>query len=261
MKQINDIINLENYPINDIEGFGKECNSKLNEDGSIVLPNFITVDALKEVLQEAQEKQHLAFFSDKTHTVYLSPVDLNYPDNHTRNKQIISTKGCITDDQVSENSALRILYNSENFKEFLCSVLGEAKLYPYEDSLSSINVHYHKKGQELGWHFDNSAFAITLMIQSAEVGGQVEYVKELRNSDRGDMNFDGVGKVLDGITKPKQLEQSAGSLVLFRGRDTLHRVTPNSGDRDRILVVLAYNIKPDVSLSKEAQLTFYGKTS
>lgn len=97
------------------------------------------------------------------------------------------------------------------------------------------------------------------MIQSAESGGQVEYVKQLRNSENGDMNFDGVEKVLDGITEPIQLAQSDGSLVLFRGRDTLHRVTPNSGKRDRIIAVLAYNTKPGISLSEEARLTFYGR--
>lgn len=97
------------------------------------------------------------------------------------------------------------------------------------------------------------------MIQSAESGGQVVYVKQLRNSEIGDMNFDGVGKVLDGITKPVQLAQTEGTLVLFRGRDTIHRVTPNTGNRDRILVVLAYNTEPGISLSEEARLTFYGR--
>ena len=224
-----------------------------------MIPNFINISALKEIKEEANEKQYLAYFSDKTHTPYLSPVDPEYPENHPRNRQILSTKGCITDNQVSENSALRVIYNSPKFKQFLCTVLGEEQLHPFEDALSSINVHYHKKGQNLGWHFDNSKFAITLMIQSAESGGEVEYVKQLRDSDNGDMNFEGVEKVLDGITKPKKLAQTEGALVLFRGRDTLHRVTQNAGERDRILVVLAYNTVPGISLSDEAKLTFYGK--
>ncbi len=259
MKDISDIINLQRYPISDLEGFATECHEKLKEHGSVVLPDFIGPHALKGIKEEAEEKKHLAFFSDKTHTPYLSPLDPDYPIDHPRNRQVVSTKGCITDDQVGENSALRILYDSKKFRQFLCTVLGESALFPYEDPLSSINVHYHKTGQELGWHFDNSSFAITLMIQSAESGGQVEYVKQLRNSEIGDMNFDGVGKVLDGITKPVQLAQTEGALVLFRGRDTIHRVTPNTGNRDRILVVLAYNTEPGISLSEEARLTFYGR--
>ena len=97
------------------------------------------------------------------------------------------------------------------------------------------------------------------MIQSAESGGQLEYVKQLRNSEKEDMNFEGVRKVLDGITTPIQLKQPEGSLILFKGRNTMHRVTPNKGKRDRILVVLAYNTKPGISLSEEARLTFYGR--
>jgi len=195
MKNISSIIDLEQYPIDDLKGFATECNTKLNEEGSVVLSNFINKKTIEEVKKEAGEKKHLAFFSDKTHTPYLSPVDPNYPDNHPRNRQIVSTKGCITDNQVSEDSSLRALYNSDKFKDFLCTVLGEEELHPFEDTLSSINVHYHLKGQNLGWHFDNSRFAITLMIQSAEAGGEVEYVKELRDSDSGDMNFEGVGKL------------------------------------------------------------------
>ena len=38
--------------------------------------------------------------------------------------------------------------------------------YPYEDPLSSINIHYASEGQELGWHFDNSSFAITLLLEN-----------------------------------------------------------------------------------------------
>jgi len=41
-------------------------------------------------------------------------------------------------------------------------VLNEESLYKYDDNLSSINIHFAKTGQELGWHFDNSSFAITL---------------------------------------------------------------------------------------------------
>ena len=261
MKHIDNILDLDRYPINDLEGFATDCNAKLNEHGSVVLPNFMSELALKEVREEAEEKKHLAYFSEKTHTMYLSPTDTDYPDNHSRNRQIISTKGCITDDQVGKQSPLRVLYDSKEFRQFLCTVLGESALFAYEDPLSSINVHYHETGQELGWHFDNSSFAITLMIQSAESGGEVEYVKQLRNSEKGDMNFDGVGKVLDGIKKPVQLAQSPGSLVLFRGRDTIHRVTPNKGKQDRILVVFAYNTKPGISLSEEARKTFFGRVN
>ena len=49
--------------------------------------------------------------------------------------------------------------------------------------------------------------------------------------------------------------------VLFKGLNSLHRVTPTIGNRTRILVVLAYNNKAGVSLSETARMTFFGRLS
>ena len=84
---------------------------------------------------------------------------------------MISSLGCITDDIVPPDSCLRTVYDAPVFRGFLCAVLGEAALYEYVDPLSSVNLNYTEPGQELGWHFDNSSFAITLMIQESERGG------------------------------------------------------------------------------------------
>jgi hypothetical protein len=50
-----------------------------------------------------------------------------------------------------------------------------------------------------------------------------------------------------------------GSLVLFRGKNAIHRVTPTKGSQMRVLSVLAYNSEPDVQLSESARMTFFGK--
>ena len=133
------------------------------------------------------------------------------------------------------------------------------EIHPYADDLSSINVHFAAEGKELGWHFDNSSFAVTLMIQQPEQGGVFEYVGGLRDADADDMGFADVNRVLDGDIEPQTLVMDAGALVLFRGRNALHRVTPVVGERTRILVVLAYNAEPGVSLSESARMTFYGR--
>ena len=73
------------------------------------------------------------------------------------------------------------------------------------------------------------------------------------------MNFEGVEKILNGDIESKTLAMGAGSLVLFRGRDAIHRVTPVLGTRTRMLVVLAYNSEPGISLSESARMTFYGR--
>ena len=50
-----------------------------------------------------------------------------------------------------------------------------------------------------------------------------------------------------------------GALVLFRGRNSLHRVAPVTSERSRILVTLNFNTEPDVLLSELARMTFFGR--
>ena len=57
-------------------------------------------------------------------------------------------------------------------------------IYPYKDTLSSINYNYYEKNQQLGWHFDNASFAITLMISSPDQGGVFQYYTKGRNYEK-----------------------------------------------------------------------------
>ena len=260
--KLEQIISLEKYPITNPD-FKQQSRQTLNAKGVLVLPGFLKPSALDAIHAEGVAGLDKAYFKTQRHNVYLTPNDPHYPETHVYNRQNTSSKGCITDDQIEADSALRTIYDSKKLKDYLCYVLGETALYPYADPLSSINLHYAKTGQELGWHFDNSSFAITLMIQPAEKGGQFEYVTGVRHADRdaakGEMNFANVEAVMDGKVTPKQLSMDAGALVLFRGRNALHRVAPNEGDINRMLVVMAYNSEPGISLSESARMTFYGR--
>ncbi|MEH6546753.1 MAG: hypothetical protein V7701_10010 [Sneathiella sp.] len=258
MKLSDTLIDQKRYPLGDSD-FRSRCKATLAEDGALVMPQFLLADTVKTIAAEGEAHRDQAYFCDDHHNVYLTPPDPDYAMDHPRNRLILSSKGCIPDDVVPADSPLRVLYEAEKFKGFLCDVLGEEALYEYADPLSSINLHYADAGLELGWHFDNSAFAITLMIQAPEAGGAFEYVKDLRDADSGEMNFEGVRKVLDGERTVETLSMPAGTLVLFRGRNSLHRVAPVKGPTTRMLVVLAYNNQPDIALSESARLTFFGR--
>ena len=255
---LSEIIDLKTHPITDAD-FGKTCNKTLDRDGALVLKGFVRPDALEAMQKESIDKKDRAFFCAQNHSVYLTPNDPDFATDHPKNRQVISSKGCICDDDISTDSPLRALYDNEKFREFIKTTTGESNLHPYADPLSSINVHYHEKGQELGWHFDNSSFATTLLIKKTDAGSVFEYVKDLRDADAGEMNYDGVGKLLDKDTNPDVLCHEPGDLVLFRGRNSAHRVTPNEADTTRILAVLAYNNAPGVELSESARMTFYGR--
>ncbi|WP_413699108.1 2OG-Fe(II) oxygenase [Psychromonas sp. KJ10-10] len=253
-----DIINLTQYPLND-ESFRQHCKQTLDENGALVLADFLSPASVESIQVEGQENQHLAYYTVKKHNIYLTTPDSQYSNNHPRNKEVSTSKGCITTDQIPSQSDLFKLYDSQAFRSFLCAVLGEQALYEYADNLSSVNLHYASEGQELGWHYDNSSFAITLMIQNPESGAVFEYAKDVRDADSGDMNYPLSEKILAGEVAPKTLSMQAGALVLFRGRNSMHRVTPTEGDRTRMLVVLAYNTEPGISLSESARMTFFGR--
>ena len=257
---LEDIVDLANNPIGQ-SSFADACRTTLDDDGVLVLSNFIRADALASLRAESKVSQDNAYFCTQSHSVYLylGPPDPSLPDSHAFNRQVWSSKGCICDDDISATSPLRILYDDGSFRHFIASVTGQGELHPYADSLSSINIHYAGRGQELGWHFDNSTFAITLLIQKPPSGSRFEYIKNLRNADAGDMNFDGVQALLDGKTQPQVLAMKEGDLVLFRGRNSIHRVSPNESDTTRMLAVLAYNAEAGVQLSKNARMTFYGR--
>ncbi|MEW9922402.1 2OG-Fe(II) oxygenase [Marimonas sp. MJW-29] len=252
------IVDLEAHPIGDA-GFARACQETLDRDGVLVLADFLTAEALAAIHAEAVAGRKDAYFCAQNHSVYLTPFDSAYAEDHPANRQVVSSKGCICDDQVGAESPLRLLYDAPVFRGFVKAVTGQAGLYPYADPLSSINIHYAERGQELGWHFDNSSFAITLLIQKPAAGGRFEYLKDLRDAGAGEMNFEGVGALLDGAVEPAVLTMEPGTLVLFRGRNSVHRVSSNESDVTRMLAVLAYNAEPGVALSESARQTFYGR--
>ena len=255
---LENIVDMERHPIGRVE-FGARCNTALDRDGVLVLQGFIRPDALAEMRKEAEASQDRAYFCAQDHSVYLTPDDASFAPEHPANRKVVSSKGCICDDVLDATSPLRRLYDDSVFRQFICAATAQSEVHPYADPLSSITIHYANRGQELGWHFDNSSFATTLLIQKPEAGSRFEYIKDLRDADAGEMNYEGVAALLDGKVTPQVLQMEPGDLVLFRGRNSIHRVSPNESDTTRMLAVLAYNSEAGVELSPNARMTFYGR--
>ena len=207
---------------------------------------------------EAHEIRPHAYFCYQKHNAFLLETDSSLPKTHIRNLEQVSDKGCIPHDKIPKSSRIRSIYESNDFRNFLEKVLGE-NLFPYADNLSSININYYEKGQQLGWHYDNASFAVTLMIQSADKGGEFQYLEKLRNLEEGDLGYKTTEDLIKCKIKPKVLSLGDGDLVLFRGRNSLHRVVPVYGKKSRILVTLNFNTKPGVMLSELARMVFFGR--
>ena len=71
-------VNLEQYALND-EGFRKECKRTLDEKGALVIRHFLKKGVIEAIQKEGEEQQHLAYYTNNNHNIYLAPPDDNYP--------------------------------------------------------------------------------------------------------------------------------------------------------------------------------------
>jgi hypothetical protein len=260
-----DVVDLERYPINDpaspaYRDLVQICRDQLSRHGVAELTGFLTPDAVGQMLAVASELAGQAWASDQTHTVYFEPADDSDGPDHPRALLQHSAKKAIAYDQIPAAAPIRRLYESDDLTGFIAAVLGKPVLYRSADPLDALEIAIFGDGDELGWHFDNSEFSVTVMYQQPEGGGHFEYYPALRGEH--DQNYPGVQQILHGGTgDARRLPSSPGTLAVFRGQHALHRVTPVSGSRPRINSVLTYGEHPGMKLTELTQKLFYGRTA
>ena len=259
MSKISEIVNLNNHPIIQSQEYIKDCNTKLMDDSILQLDDFLTKKALLNIQKEAINLKKNAFYCSQKHTILLNKKKSKIPNNDPCNIEVISDKGCVPHDLIPKNSFLNILYKSKEFKNFIIKILEIKRIYPYSDNLSSINYNYYEKKQQLGWHFDNASFAITLMIQSPDSGGVFQYTNKGRDYENNYIDKKYILDIIKGKNKVEKLNVKPGTLILFYGRNYLHRVTPVKSNKPRILVTLNYNLEKGIKLSENARRTFFGR--
>jgi hypothetical protein len=115
------------------------------------------------------------------------------------------------------------------------------------------------EGDELQWHFDQTDFVVSLALQSAEVGGDFDVAPRIRSAT--DENYPGVARVLGGNPEAVvTLALTPGTLLVFEGRHSLHRVSPIHGSRLRHVGLLAYDTTPGTMGSDLLRMDRYGRT-
>lgn len=259
------LVDLKRYPVHDLEGEPGHTLVALGRDqlarsGACVLEDFLQPEAVAVARAETEALLGEAFYCEKNHNPYLAPNDPAFPADHPRNLSQVSDLGGLADDLFGNGSVLRSLYRWDELQAFLAALLKVPRLHPYADPLASLNVNVFQPGQQLGWHFDNADWAVTLMLQPATGGGVYEYLPWIRGPEQE--NYEAVARVLggqrDGV---RRLAMGEGALVLFRGRYSLHRVTPVEGARPRLVAVFSYDTEPGVMLSEHNRQLFYGRVA
>ena len=75
-------------------------------------------------------------------------------------------------------------------------------------------------------------------------------------------NYDGVAALIQGKDPDvKTVALTAGTLNVFKGKNTPHRVTPVEGTRDRVIAVFSYYERTGVMFSDDERIGFYGRAS
>ncbi len=105
-------------------------------------------------------------------------------------------------------------------------------IYPYADPLGALNLAVMGDGDELQWHFDQTDFVVSLALQDADDGGDFEVAPFIRTAD--DERYDDVARVLAGDRGELTVQpMTPGTLLVFAGRNSMHRVSPIHGPDTR----------------------------
>ncbi|OED41701.1 hypothetical protein AB833_09135 [Chromatiales bacterium (ex Bugula neritina AB1)] len=257
------MIDSSRYPISDTTDaeslvFADKCRRRYQQTGLCMLPGFIKPEALSALAAEAASFSEKAYFCKSSHNAYLNDGDANVSEADVSNRQEQTFVGSVAYDYIPDGSSLKQLYQWDPLKDFIGHVLGKSSFYRFADPFGACSINVFVEGGEHGWHFDESEFTVTLMLQAPESGGSFEYVPQIRGLPEEKTI---VGRVLDGDREGVvELPFTAGTLLIFGGNQTLHRVTRVSGERARLVPVLCYAEEPDLVNSEAVRQLFWGRS-
>ena len=258
-----DILDLDRYPVDRpgsaaYDALVASCQAELASQGMFNLPGFVRADVIDRAAAELVPLiDSIAYTHRRSHNVYFRREVAGLAPDHPALKQFDTISQTLCGDQIAETIIGRI-YEWTPLADFLAAVMEKPNLYLMDDPLARVNVMGYRAGEALNWHFDRSQFTTTLLIQEPEAGGEFQYRTDLRSDD--DPNYEGVVRFIEGRDPlVKSLPQTAGTLNVFKGKNTVHRVTPVIGAHDRIVAVFSYYEKPGVLFSAEERIGFYGR--
>ena len=260
MKQF---LDLDRFPLDRTDGVAgrallARCRRELHETGMFSLGGLIRAEALERCVAEVEPlfATH-AFTHAREHNIYFDDEIDGVDPGHPALARFRTVNHTICGDLIPASLVTRI-YEWRPLIDFLAAAMGKPRLYCMADPLARINVMAYRAGDALNWHFDRSEFTTTCLLQAPAAGGEFQYRSGLRSD--ADPNWDGVGRLLAGEDdQVRTLPLAPGTLNVFKGRNTAHRVSSVEGDRARIIAVFSYYETPDVAFSDAERLGFYGR--
>ena len=257
-------LDLERYPLDEPatprgRALLARCRRDLRDRGMFSLSGLIRPGALRRCVAEVEPLlESAAFTHSRNHNIYFDDKMDDVDETHPALRRFTTINHTVCGDQIPVSPITRI-YEWQPLIDFLAATMDKPRLYPMADPLARINVMAYRAGEELNWHFDRAEFTTTCLLQAPLSGGEFQYRSGLRSDE--DPSYEAVGRLLSGKDDDvRTLPLTAGTLNVFKGKNTAHRVTPVDGDRARIVAVFSYYERPDVSFSDAERLGFYGRT-
>jgi hypothetical protein len=257
-----DFIDLDRFPI-DRSGPGREAlideaRAAIDSVGCAVLKGFVRAERIADLVAECDRTAQYGHRNFNRINPYFTQDRPDLPSSHPLRRFYDRSNAFVPADHFGEDSILRAIYEWPAFAPFIQEALGEQRFHRYADPLADVIVNLAEEGGGFPWHFDTNNYTVTLAIQNAEQGGDFEYSPYLRTPT--DENYAGVGRVLDDDRSLiRSLRLEPGDLQIFKGRYSLHRVTPLSGPRLRYVAIFSFAEEPGMVGSPERTRQLYGR--
>lgn len=261
---IEDILDLDTYPLHQPDSFDHArlvatLQNDWRTNGAFRLPELIRGEmAARAAAELRQPMETVAFRHRREHNIYFIDDTDGIPSDIAE-RRLVASHRTLTCDQMA-GTIIRSVYEWDPLRDFIQRVLDLPKLHRMADPMACLNVMAYGNGDQLGWHFDRAEFAVTILLQAPDEGGQFEYRRGLRTASCP--NYDGVRQLLAGQDdQVRQAVPSPGTMTVFGGAGSAHRVAPVVGDVARMMAVLSYMDEPGYTYGPEDRKRFYGRTS
>ena len=259
---LGDIVDLTHYPIDDLDGHGaalvEYCRDTLCAEALCVLPNFVHAAALTRMVDEVLSRQDKTYHVENLRSMYSWLDATKFPDDHIVNLRTANHLDSIIRDDLPSDGLLNQLYEMDEVVEFCRRCLGFDSLYRVMCPHLSLNVKVMGKGARHAWHFDQNDGVFSLLLQAPRGGGHYEYAPYIRSDH--EENYAAIRALVAGDRSlVKRVDIKPGSFCLFRGSQSLHRVSPiTAGSPDRLIALFSYTTKFGLSYTESTLRTVLG---
>lgn len=209
-----------------------EKSSQLNQKGYQIIDDFLTGEQCQDLLEA------IASYRSTEEVVEV------YRQEKERSLHYFVIDGDKIEKCLPEVKRLYLDINK------LVNRISGKNLVPLSNKRVGVNINITSGGGEYRWHYDRNAVTAILYLNEV-AGGETEMYPKYRIylSQKKHTSLQGfLDKTLQLklvrrlFGKKESVEPRAGRMLIMQGDRCLHSVRPVEGDRDRINLILSYDV-------------------